>query len=507
MILYLDLVWKRQALLEREVYAKMQEKEHDKYRYIFSEVLRMSNDGFIVVDPDGIVIDISESYCEFLGRPHEWIVGRHIEETIPNSKMVDVVKHGYEDALAVHKFLDGYVKDPNNDFVLVSRACVKDEKGRVVAGLAQVHFREQMVESAKRMMKVYNAMEFYREEYESSDRKNYTFQNIVGSSARYRDKIKEGIKAAKTNFPVVLTGETGTGKEVFARAIHNTSSRANMPMVCINCAAIPADLLESELFGYEEGAFTGAKKGGKKGKFQLADGGTIFLDEIGDMPLAMQAKLLRVLQEREIDPVGGRTSIPVDVRIISATRKDLTAMVARGEFREDLYYRLNVINIEMIPLRYRREDIAEQAVYFLNKLNQEYQQSVVFSPEVLESFQSYDWPGNLRELDNVIKGAYATCDGITIEQGDLPGKFHRHEESVKPGGGEEAPQLSRLASSFFTSAGEGEMSMKERLERIEYAMIQDAYEHYHSVRKASAYLGMTLATFVRKKNTYTEKYG
>ena len=483
----------------------------EKYKYIFNETLRMSNDGFIVVDTEGIVIDISECYAEYLGHPRNWIVGRDIRESIPNSKMLEVVKYGYEDELALHKYVPGYTRDADDDFVLVSRACVRDDAGEIIAGIAQVHFRQQMVESAKRMMKEYNAMEFYRQEYESSDRKNYTFQNIVGSSERYQRKIKEGIKAAKTNFPVVLTGETGTGKEVFARAIHNTSARAKMPMVCINCAAIPAELLESELFGYEEGAFTGAKKGGKKGKFQLADGGTIFLDEIGDMPLSMQAKLLRVLQEKEIDPVGGHGSLPVAVRVISATRKDLAAMVAKGEFREDLYYRLNVINIELVPLRFRREDIAEQAVYFLNKLNNEYKQSVAFSKEVLECFREYDWPGNIRELDNVIKGAYATCDGFTIELGDLPGKFRPTDALLASTGQDPAPQgagsNNHMAEVARALGWEESIPMKERLERIEFAMIQDAYEHFHSVRKASDSLGMSLATFVRKKNIYTEKYG
>ena len=198
----------------------------DKYKYIFNETLRMSNDGFIVVDTEGVVIDISECYSDYLGRPRSWIVGRDIRETIPNTKMLEVVKYGYEDELALHKYVPGYTRDADDDFVLVSRACVRDERGVIIAGIAQVHFRQQMVESAKRMLREYNAMEFYRQEYESSDRKNYTFQNIVGSSERFQRKIKEGIKAAKTNFPVVLTGETGTGKEVFARAIHNTSSRA-----------------------------------------------------------------------------------------------------------------------------------------------------------------------------------------------------------------------------------------------------------------------------------------
>jgi transcriptional regulator with PAS, ATPase and Fis domain len=427
--------------------------------------------------------------------------------------MLEVVKYGYEDELALHKYVPGYTRDADDDFVLVSRACVRDEKGDLIAGITQVHFRQQMVENAKQMLREYNAMEFYRQEYECSDRKNYTFQNIVGTSKCFQRKIKEGIKAAKTNFPVVLTGETGTGKEVFARAIHNTSARAKMPMVCINCAAIPAELLESELFGYEEGAFTGAKKGGRKGKFQMADGGTIFLDEIGDMPLSMQVKLLRVLQEREVDPVGGRESIPVDVRVISATRKDLVAMLKRGEFREDLYYRLNVINIELPPLRCRKEDIAEQAVYFLNKLNNEYKQSVAFSKEVLESLQEYEWPGNSRELDNVIKGAYATCDGFTIDLADLPWKFQT-ARGRKLESGEGAWPSGKAADSHASGAAAfldwekcSPLPMKERLERIEYAMIQDAYNHFQSVRKAAGYLGMSLATFVRKKNFYSEKYG
>lgn len=481
----------------------------EKFQHIFSEILKMSNDGFIVVDTDGVVIDISECYSDFLGRPRSWIVGRDIRETIPNSKMLEVVEYGYEDELALHKYVPGYTRDENDDFVLVSRACVRNTDGEIIAGIAQVHFRQQMVQNAKRMMREYNAMEFYRQEYESSNQKNYTFQNIVGRSELYQKKIKEGLKAAKTNFPVVLSGETGTGKEVFARAIHNASSRAKMPMVCINCAAIPADLLESELFGYEEGAFTGAKKGGKKGKFQLADGGTLFLDEIGDMPLPMQAKLLRVLQEKEVDPVGGHGTVPVDVRIISATRRDMAAMVEKGEFREDLYYRLNVINIEMAPLRYHKEDIIEQAVYFLNKLNNEYKQSVTFSPDVMKSLLRYDWPGNIRELDNVVKGAYATCDGITIDLSDLPRKFRPADEDqdVAPGPRQSGSGTGRTAKVAASLGWDEDMPMKERLERVEFAMIQDAYDHYQSMRKAAECLGMSLSTYARKKCEYTKKYG
>lgn len=475
------------------------------YKYIFSEVLNMSGDGFIVVDRNGIVVDINERYAAFLGHPRQEVIGHPITNVIPNSKMNDIMEHGYSEALALHKYVPGYIRDSDNNFVLVSRSCVRDSDGEVVAGVAQVHFRNQSVEVAKRMMREYNNFEFYKEQYESISNHQYTFHSIVGHSKAFQETIQKGIQAAHTDFSVLLTGETGTGKEVFAHAIHNASHRASHPMVCLNCAAIPADLLESELFGYEDGAFTGAKKGGKCGKFQLADGGTIFLDEIGDMPLVMQAKLLRVLQEKEIDPVGGQQPIPIDVRVIAATRRNLPAMIRTGEFREDLYYRLNVINVEMIPLRKRREDIPELANYFLTKLNKEYQRSVCFQPRVVESFTSYDWPGNLRELDNVIKGAYATCDSISIDLSDLPGKFQAIGQAVTH------PQTTYQES--FVPLQESScqdhypLPMKERLERIEYTIICKAYQRFHSVRKAAAYLGMSMPTYVRKKNLYTEKYG
>ncbi len=198
---------------------------------------------------------------------------------------------------------------------------------------------------------------------------------------------------------------------------------------------------------HAEGAFTGAKKGGKKGKFQMANGGTLFLDEIGDMPLHMQAKILRVLQEGEVEPVGGSGPEPVDVRILSATRKNLTEMIQRGEFREDLYYRLNVINIEMVPLRQRRGDILELANYFLARLNKTYHQSTVLSGEVKRCLMNYQWPGNIRELDNVIKGAYATCDGFSIDMIDLPARLANLQKGAGPGA-EGSKKLAELMDNY-----------------------------------------------------------
>lgn len=399
--------------------------------HIFEKLSEMTDDGFIVVNRAGDVIHINDKYCDFLGTTKEKALGKSIFNIIPSSKMLEVMEKRYCEECVIMNYTLGIEKESS---AIVSRSFVENEKGEVIAGVAQVKFRLQTLDVAKKLMTDYAQLEYYKEEYLNNAREKYCFNKMVGKSEAFLAVKKIGIKASKTNFPVLITGKTGTGKEVFARAIHTSSERSDKPMVSINCAAIPEDLLESELFGYEEGSFTGAKKGGKKGKFFIANGGTIFLDEIGDMPLAMQGKLLRVLQEKEIDPVGSVSSIPIDVRVIAATRKDLPDMIEKGLFREDLYYRLNVINIEMPPLSKRKEDILELAGYFLAKLNLEYKTVKGFSKEVKHCLKNYLWPGNIRELDNVIKSAYAINDSFVIELEDLPSKMHEklirnHEES------------------------------------------------------------------------------
>lgn len=393
-----------------------------RYQYIFDEILTLTDDGFIVVDKNGIITDINEQYCKYLETTKEYATGRSIVEIIPNTKMLDIMNNEYREEGAILR-LQEKRNDTNDRIFLVNRSCVFDEKKEVIAGVAQVKFRLQTLDSAKKLIKEYAELEFYKEEYQKNKTEIHSFDKVLGESKTFIEIKKAGMKAAKTSFPVLLTGETGTGKEVFAHAIHNSSSRKEKPMISINCAAIPSELLESELFGYEEGAFTGAKRGGKKGKFQLADKGTIFLDEIADMPLGMQAKLLRVLQEKEVEKIGAYKPIPVDVRIIAATRKNVQEMIENGEFREDLYYRLNVINIEMIPLRHRKEDVLELANHFLNKLNLDYKTAISLSKEVKDCFLSYQWPGNVRELDNVIKSAYASCEDFLIQLSDLPSKM------------------------------------------------------------------------------------
>lgn len=391
------------------------------YKNIVSQILKMTSDGFIITDTEGNVREINKQYADFFGKSRSEIIGKSILNIIPNSKMIDIVKHKFSEEDAVHKYIDGEAK---GNSVIVSRSYVEDEDGNVVAGVAQVKFKVQTLAVAKKLMNEYEELEYYREEFQNQNR----VDNIIGSDTKFREIVKECLKVAKTDIPVLLTGETGTGKEVMAKALHTNSLRCDKPFVSINCAAIPFELLESELFGYMDGAFTGAKRGGKKGKFQLANGGTIFLDEIGDMPSSMQAKLLRVLQEKEIEPLGSEKSIPLDVRVVAATRQDLEAKMKDGSFREDLYYRLSVFNIHIPPLRERGGDSLELAEFFLDELNHKYKTYKTFSKAVKAYFLKYQWPGNVREVNNVVQSAYAISTENIIDINDIPARMLQQEK-------------------------------------------------------------------------------
>ncbi|MDO9535170.1 MAG: sigma 54-interacting transcriptional regulator [Bacillota bacterium] len=265
-------------------------------------------------------------------------------------------------------------------------------------------------------------------------RATYTFEDLIGQNDQFLSTVTLGKTASNSISNVLLVGESGTGKEIFAQAIHNSSNRKNNPFLAINCAALPRNLIESELFGYADGAFTGAKKGGNPGKFELADGGTLFLDEIGEMPLEFQAVLLRVLQENSITRIGGRKLIPIDVRIIAATNKNLEEEIKLGHFRSDLYYRLNVLKINIPPLRERPDDIVFLAEHFLKKLNQRLNKNVSqISKDALDVLTNYHWPGNARELQNVLERTINIVIGNIITASNLPASIRKTvEEKDEP---------------------------------------------------------------------------
>lgn len=378
------------------------------------EVLNLSADQLVVVDSEGIVRYINPAYSEFVGTTVEEALGRHVTDVIENTRMHIVAKTGQAELASIH---------PINGSEMIANRYPLIVDGDLVGAVGTVMFRnpEEWWEYSKKIQPLLEELKYYKTRFEKQLKSKYVFDDLIGESPAFLSAKKLAERISGSQSAVLLLGESGTGKELFAHAIHGNSTRATFPFVPINCASIPEHLLESELFGYEDGAFTGAKKGGKKGQFQMANYGTIFLDEIGDMPLSMQSKLLRVLQEKEIQRVGGQASIPVDVRVIAATHRDLEKMVQEGKFRKDLYYRLNVIKIEIPPLRNRKEDIPHIARSLLSKLEKKfYRQRTELSSQVIERFQQHSWPGNIRELENILERAINVLDGQRIELFHLP---------------------------------------------------------------------------------------
>lgn len=286
----------------------------------------------------------------------------------------------------------------------------------------------------KRISVIEKELATYKSRFREFNKANYSLENIIGESEPIVMAKAIVEKAAHTNSNVLILGESGTGKEIFAHAIHSESNRHEGPFVKVNCAAIPSDLLESELFGYEAGAFTGAKKEGKIGKFEIANEGTIFLDEIGDMPLHMQVKLLRVIQEREVEKVGGVASKKINIRIIAATNRNLERLVEEGKFREDLYYRLNVVTIEIPPLRERGNDIILISNHLIKKLSVDLDKKVKgISKEAEQYLKIYEWKGNVRELENILERAINIMENSEIIQvKDLPKEITGKKVSMVP---------------------------------------------------------------------------
>ena len=420
--------------------------EDHRYRLIFEEFLDKTEDGFIVVDKDGIITDINQNYCDFLAKRQEDVIGKPIGQVITTTSMYDVLARRHRgdgsNGVYIQPYCAGETRDQSENYAVANRFCFFDEDSTLLGAAAHMKFRQRAMDTAKEILDL--ELKYYREEYSKSTSGSGGFEHLIGKDPKLLELKRTGTRIAQTDFSVLITGETGTGKEVLAKAIHAESPRRDGPFICVNCGAIPDNLLESELFGYEEGAFTGAKKGGKPGKFQLANHGTLFLDEIGDMPLPLQVKILRALQEREIEKVGGGAPMPVDVRVISATRQDLPKMMAEGSFREDLYYRLAVINMETVPLRERPGDILLHANYYLDELNKKYKTKIILSDPVKCCLRQYNWPGNVRELQNVITGAYASCDNLMVEPADLPAKItalHKYDPGLRR-------QSSRLADTM-----------------------------------------------------------
>ena len=385
------------------------------YRLIFDSI----HNGSMVTNADGYVTHFNEPYGDFLGLDPAAQIGKHCTEVVENSRMHIVAQTGVPEINHSHLI--------KGQKMVVQRIPIKKD-GKVIAVFGQVMFKDvrDVTKLAKKLSLLESKVELYEQELMSIRSTRHTLESIVCESEVMQTLKKEALKAAATQFPVLITGESGTGKELFAQGIHHASTRRLYPFVRINCSAIPKDLLESELFGYEKGAFTGARSGGKPGKLELAKHGTVFLDEIGDLPLQMQPKMLRVIEDKEFERIGGTSVIHSDFRLIAATNQNLEEMLSERRFRKDLFYRLNVIPLHIPPLRDRREDILPLVRHFLNQTALE-----AFLPEITldrdaeEAFQSYHWPGNIRELFNVLERVLSSLEGNTIHLSDLPFYLYR----------------------------------------------------------------------------------
>ncbi len=458
---------------------------------------------------DDLMVNLNETLA-ILNSVHDGVIAVDTEARIYRINQSAVRKFGVKESL-IGQRIDTILPDDAARNIMMQKECIDTEV--TIGGQTEktdVLMTSKVIESEGRkhgmiliMKSITDASSIASKLVHKSDYK-VDFSDIIGNSKAISDVISFSHKIAASDSTVLIRGESGTGKELFARAIHNQSSRRDGPFVAINCGAIPETLLESELFGYEEGAFTGAKKGGKVGKCQLASGGTLFLDEVGDIPIFLQVKFLRMLQERTIERVGGSKSIPIDVRVIAATNRNLETMIEHNEFRSDLYYRLNVIPIFIPPLRERKEDILTISRHFMEKYSGLLHKHICdMTPQAAKALTDYQWPGNIRELENTIECALNVESQDILTSFSIPERIKMQSEHVQPGGKPESPQeeLSEYQQGEGTSG-----SLKERRRKAEIDEILRALDKYgwdtKGKKTAAASLGIGIATLYRILKDY-----
>ncbi len=432
--------------------------------------------GIIVCDTDCRIVFMNRVYGELLGIDPRLAVGDALNKYFPHSRMPQVLSSGQSE-LGQRCTLSTEMP------MLVNRIPLRI-KGQVVGVILQTIFRDYkaMTDLISRLKGLEQEVSYYKKGLDRVLSPLYSFESIIGQSPALAEVKAVAAKYANTTAPVLVTGATGTGKEMFAHAVHTASPRDRGPFVCVNCAAIPRELLESELFGYESGAFTGASKKGKVGQIQLAHHGTLFLDEIGELSIKAQVKLLRVLETKLLERLGGVKPVRVDFRLVAATNRDLKEMMSRGEFRDDLYYRLSTMAVEIPPLAARVEDIAPLVRHFLSAMDRS---EIGVSPKAMEALASYDWPGNVRELKNVVERAVSLSEDGVIGVDQLPGEvLSKGHESGK----------------VF---GYSDSKLSEEMARFEEAVIRRALDLTGgNMSKTAKRLGISRSTLYEKYKRY-----
>ncbi len=441
-------------------------------------------EGVILVDKEGCIKYINSLNERFFKTRLSRLKDKHITKLIPNSRLHLIAKSGKEEI--------GKLQKINGEPRLVSRIPVM-YKNNVYGAIGKIMMKNErdIDELLKELKVLQHEVKRYKKQIATLHHAQYTFDDLIGSNEEFLEAKNFAKRISPTDSTVILLGESGTGKELFAHAIHLGSTRRDKPFVKVNCASIPAELAESELFGYTEGAFTGALKQGKPGKFELANGGTIFLDEIGDLPLSLQAKFLRVLQEKEVERIGKSSPKKVDFRLICATNKNLKRMVEKNQFREDLYYRIYTIPIKIPPLRERKDDIEKLAYHFLSLLSK-YTSVREMSQDYINVIKAYTWPGNIRELKNVIELSIYRADGDVLTPRCLPAYIFENLENP----------VDNLESFSLKSVNK----LKEELERKEKEIIIRALKLTNGNRtKTAELLGIHRTGLHKKLNKYRIK--
>ncbi|WP_078593964.1 sigma-54 interaction domain-containing protein [Evansella clarkii] len=434
------------------------------------DIFESSFDEIILTDAEGIMLLVNSACENNYGLSSDELTGRHVKELeemgifYPSATLKVIEKRTPMELFQVTK---------SGRYLHVRTRPVFNADGRLKSVISYSRDLTELMHLRNKIEEMEDQLVTYKKEASEP----LEVEGLISKSGKMDQLLSVVRKVAKVETTVLLSGETGVGKSKVVRAIHQLSPRKDEVLNEINCAALPDQLIESELFGYEGGAFTGAFREGKKGLIELSNNGTLFLDEIGEMSLQAQSKLLHVLQEKQIRPVGGKHPISLSLRIIAATNKDLAEMVEQGTFRRDLYYRLNVVPLHIPPLRERKEDILPLVEHFLQHFNEMHGRQVRFSPKVVQVFIDYEWKGNVRELENMVERLVVTNEG-TVGVRDLPVSFTEQKPS-----------------------GEGR-SLPETLEEVERTMIQEAYKEYKSTYKVAEALGISQSSAARRVKKY-----
>lgn len=446
-------------------------------------IIEHSFDGIYITDGQANTIKVNRSYLTISGLQKTEVLGYNMRELVKNKT---ISNSGSLMAIEQKRPITLQQEFKTGKRALITSSPIFNNKNEIVLVVTNVRDITELYRLKEQAAQGEREQERLRQELQHVKTSTMCHGNIVAEDPETAKIISMLDKVSGLDTTVILLGETGVGKEVFAKYIYQNSPRSGGPFIKINCGAIPANLIESELFGYERGAFTGADKNGKMGLFELANNGTIFLDEVGELPLDMQVKLLRVLQEREFERIGGRKPVKVDVRVLSATNRNLEEMVQQKTFRQDLYYRLMIFPVSIPPLRERKEDILPLSDLFLSHFNKKYDFKKYLSPESVSMMMDYDWPGNIRELRNIIERAVIISNDDEI----TPDALRLYSVTERP----------KTKSRYLDPVKD----LKTAMEELELEYINHAYETYGNVREAAASLGMTPSTFVRKRQKYGE---